>query len=549
MSKVSLSSYPQPADGRGPVIELTRFQQLRPAQKISDEEKQQIGLPLYPDAGLSPLANHLRDSATSVRYAEVLNQYKEGNAKYELNDPKTIQPVIRSLYDWFSFKARPIKLDDFRSFVGSLNVTEFPKLEEEWRLYADNLVVAIERNVLHTNYCIDFQLLIRVCYIIRLCLTTKQDGKYEVDAGVTSELINQILNLPIVLPQRILRSRCPVHCNEQSKLEIPRATVNLEMSSRDPCECKCDESCQKPSSFCICIRPYIGDLFLIREEVVRFEEGDIADIENILAGEKKIRRHRKLTRSEDTTETETETITSEERDHQVNEKTSLQSEVKSTVDEKVNVDAGVTATLKYGDSVTITPHANVTANFSKSESQNVARSYGKDVVDCAVSKVQAKVRKVQIRKVINEVEERNWHSIDNTQIDADHRAGIYYLVNKISHAQVFNYGKHMMFDVIVSEPAAIFKKLYQLKLEKDKAAKAPPKPNITVQSIQRGTYAGILSEYAISTTDAIEPPDPTFCIPLAFSQNLTKPADDATAGFSSNEFKSPDTSTGGDMHE
>jgi hypothetical protein len=202
------------------VIELTRFQQLRPAQKISDEEKQQIGLPLYPDAGLSPLANHLRDSATSVRYAEVLNQYKEGNAKYELNDPKTIQPVIRSLYDWFSFKARPIKLDDFRSFVGSLNVTEFPKLEEEWRLYADNLVVAIERNVLHTNYCIDFQLLIRVCYIIRLCLTTKQDGKYEVDAGVTSELINQILNLPIVLPQRILRSRCPVHCNEQSKLEI-----------------------------------------------------------------------------------------------------------------------------------------------------------------------------------------------------------------------------------------------------------------------------------------------------------------------------------------
>jgi hypothetical protein len=526
------------------MIELTRFQQLRPAQKVSDEEKRQVGLPLYPDAGLSTLANHLRDSATSVRYAEVLNRYKEGNAKCELNDPKTIQPVIRSLYDWFSFKARPIKLDDFKSFVGSLDVTEFPKLEEEWRLYADNLVVAIERNVLHTNYCIDFQLLIRVCYVIRLCLKTNQDGKYEVGTGVTSELINHILNLPIVLPPMILRSRCPVHCNEQSKLEIPRGTVNLEMSSRDPCECKCDESCQKPSSFCICIRPYIGDLFLIREEVVRFQEGDIADIENILAGEKKIRRHRKLTRSEDTTEMETETITSEERDHQVNEKTSLQSEVKRTVDEKVNVDAGVTATLKYGDSVTITPHANVTANFSKSESQNVARSYGKDVVDRAVSKVQAKVRKVQIRKVINEVEERNWHSIDNTQIDADHRAGIYYWVNKVSHAQVFNYGRHMMFDVIVPEPAAIFKKLYQLKLEKDKADKAPAKPNITVQSIQRGTYAGILSEYAISTTEAIEPPDPTFCIPLAFSQNLTKPADDTTAGFSSNEFKSPEIPKG-----
>ena len=42
-----------------------------------------------------------------------------------------------------------------------------------------------------------------------------------------------------------------------------------------------------------------------------------------------------------------------------------------------------------------------------------------------------------------------------------HRAGLYYWVNKVTHAQVFNYGKHMMFDAILPEPAAIFKKLYQ----------------------------------------------------------------------------------------
>lgn len=526
------------------MIELTRFQQLRPAQKISEEEKRQIGLPLYPDDDLSVLANEIRDSATSDRYLEVLGRYKESNTKYALTDPKSIQPLIRALYDWFSFKARPIKLDDLKSFIGSLKVDEFPKLDEEWRLYADNLIVAVERQVLHTNYCIDFQLLIRVCYLMRRCLRVNEGKKYEVEASVTADLINQILNLPILLPQGILRSRCPVHCNQQNKLEIHRDGINVEMSSRNPCECKCDDSCQKPSSFCICVRPYMGDLFLIREQVARFEEGDIADIENILAGEKKIRRHRMLTRTEDLTETENETVTSEERDHQVNEKISLQSEVKSTVDEKVNVDAGVTATLKYGDSVTITPHANVTANYSKSESQSIARSYSKDIVDRAASKVQTKVRKVQIRKVINEIEENNRHSIDNTQPGADHRAGIYYWVNKISHAQVFNYGRHMMFDVIVPEPAAIFKKLYQLKLEKDKSARAPQKPNITVQSIQRNTYAGILSEHAISTPDEVEPPDPTVCIQVAFSQNLTKPADNTTTGFSSHEFKSPDIPKG-----
>jgi len=191
--------------------------------------------------------------------------------------------------------------------------------------------------------------------------------------------------------------------------------------------------------------------------------------------------------SETPTETETETVTSEERNREVNQKFSLQSEVKSTVDEKVNVDAGVTATLKYGDAVTLTPHANVTANFAKSESQSVARSYAKDLVDRSVSKIQEKVRKLQISKVISEVEEKNLHSIDNTQPGADHRAGIYYWVNKVSHARVYNYGKHMMFDVIVPEPAAIFKKLYELKLKNDKNAKAPPKPTVTPQAIQRNT--------------------------------------------------------------
>ena len=60
---------------------------------------------------------------------QVLNQYKKSNA--ELNDPKTIQPLIRfGMALCSSFKARPIKLDDFKSFVGRLNVTEFPKLDE-----------------------------------------------------------------------------------------------------------------------------------------------------------------------------------------------------------------------------------------------------------------------------------------------------------------------------------------------------------------------------------------------------------------------------------
>jgi len=330
----------------------------------------------------------------------LVSRYKKVNAKRELTNLKAISPIIRALYNWFDFKAKLIKLDDFATFAKTLKAADAPDLANEWRLYADNLILAIEKNVLQANYCVDFQLLIRICYILRRCLKINANQEYEVAVGVTSELINQILNLPIVLPPRIPRGRCSEECSEPNKMEIPKCTFNAKISARTACECKCDESCQKPSSLCICIKPYIAALFLIKEELARFEEGDIADIENILAGENKVRKHRTLMHSESSTETENETITSEERDHEVNEKFTLQSEVKNTVDSKVNVDAGVTATLKYGDAVTITPHANVTANFSKSESQNIARSYAKDIVDRSISKVQEKVRTLQISKAI-----------------------------------------------------------------------------------------------------------------------------------------------------
>jgi hypothetical protein len=214
----------------------------------------------------------------------------------------------------------------------------------------------------------------------------------------------------------------------------------------------------------------------------------------------------------------------------------LQSEVKKTIDSKVGIDAGVTATLKYGEAITVTPHANVTAQFAKNQSDSMARSYAKEIVDRSVSKIQEKVRTLQVSKVINEFEERNKHAIDNTGVGAGHRAGIYYWVNKVTHAQVLNYGKHMMFDLILPEPAATFKKLMELRNQKDNTLQVPQKPNLALSDITRASYVTVLNQYGLS--GAIEPPDDRIAIQFAIHQNLTEPEDEVTTGFSSAEFKS-----------
>lgn len=528
--------------------EIFRFQQLRQTQKLTEEQKLSVGLPLYPDKSLSDLANNLIKTDDNGLYNELFARFKNtGDNKDIITNADQLKPLIRSFYDWFNFKARPIKVDDFSNFIASLNPVQQIDLITEWKSYADNFLIAIYEKNISINYCVDFQLLIRICYLL-INYTSFQDGRLVLKGEPGNEQINAILGLPILLPALVLRSRCSNNCSKKGKVEFPSVIPDKEIIAagrgKNQCECKCNDNCQPPSFHCICLNTYISDLYIIKQELARYEAGEIGDIENILAGEKKERRHLNLYRTENTTETETETINSEERDHQVDEKFALQSEVKTTIDSKVGIDAGVTATFKYGEAITVTPHANVTANFSKSQAENIARSYAKDITDRSVTKIQEKVRKLEVSKIISEVKEKNIHSIDNTQAGADHRAGIYYWVNKVSHAQVFNYGKHMMFDVILPEPAAIFKKLYQLKLESDKNKAAPPKPGVTPQDIQRGTYGGLLNQYAITSTDELQPPDDVLFVQVAFSQNVAKPDDGKEIAFSSNEFKSPDIPKG-----
>jgi hypothetical protein len=517
--------------------ELFRYLQVRQTQKIADGQKSSVGLPLYPDSAYSPLAKRLieinRGTASSEAVPAIVERHT--HTQKPIDDPATLPPAIRAFYDWLNFKARPLKLTDFASFLYTVPPIEATEWKKEWRTYADSLLIAVYQRNISINYCVDLQLLIRICYLFELCIVVK-DGKLTMKDGTTAALIDAILTRPVLLPAFVLRSRCSSGCHDKGKIDLPRVPDIREDSTVKACECHCNESCQKPGAHCICLNTYIADLFIIKEDLARYEEGDIAAIENILAGESKVRRHRNLFRTEETTETETERINSEERDHQVSEKFSLQEEVKSTIESKVGVDAGVTATFKYGESVTVTPHANVTTNYSKSEANNLARSYAKDIVDRAVTKIQEKVRKVQVSKIINELEERNKHSIDNTRDGADHRAGIYYWVNKVTHAQVFNHGKHLMFDVIVPEPAATFNRLFELKNQRDNQNVFPRKPALTLAGITRSNYVQILHDQGLP--GAVEPPDERTAIQFAFHQNLTEPEDEVSTGFSSADFKS-----------
>src|SRR5215469_13773896 len=108
------------------MTELTRFQLLRPVQKISDEDKRHIGLPLYPTENLSQLAGELRNADAETYSALLKRLVTEGPS---ITDVKDLNPVIASLYKWLNFKARPIRRADLEEFVKTLDPNALGDLE------------------------------------------------------------------------------------------------------------------------------------------------------------------------------------------------------------------------------------------------------------------------------------------------------------------------------------------------------------------------------------------------------------------------------------
>ncbi len=519
--------------------ELTRFFQTRSVQKLSEESKRQVGLPVYPASALSKFTLSLIESHCNKK------QLLELIAMYRKNEPAlTALPniLLQLLYDWADMKAKPLRIRDLGAFIDELNANEQLKdasLPDQsvWQQVADAYVAEL---ILPGGTALDLDLAMRCLYILSILIETGE--KFSLAQG-SQRLLDQLMGQPLMLPDRLFNSRC---CKTKGDRELPGGrlvqTVDVQakaydgppLEQPDPCECTCDETCRPPSRECICIKPYVADLLVVREELVRYEEGDIAYIENILAGEHKRRTHRSLYRTEDYSEEENETNISEEKDLQVTEKFSLQSEVQKTINTDLSLDAGVSYSQKFGKAMDINAHANVAASYSKTKSEATARSYARDVIDRSVSKIDEKIRTLESRKVIHELEETNKHGLNN--VGGDHRAGIYYWVNKITKAQLFNYGKRMMIDVYVPEPAALYKKLYLLKNENRTPATIPPtKPTITADEITRGNYTDKLLEFDVAEGEA--PPDKVVSLQLGFEYNVSEPDNNSTMGFSQS-FKS-----------
>ncbi len=277
----------------------------------------------------------------------------------------------------------------------------------------------------------------------------------------------------------------------------PDVLSNVKPIAKTDCECIADDKCVPQNPCCATIKPYITDLMVVREEVKSYEPGELSYIENVLMGENRTRKHRHLESTEVYEEQEMEFSRSLEKDLQGSQTFSLKQATDETIKQDISLDAGVTFTATLGKvlaSTSLSSNFNSSYDWSKSAVQQFAQEYSKNVVMRALTKVEEKMRDLVARKQIIEIEEKNTHLFNNMLGD-DNISGQYFCVNKISRAQVFNYGKRLLCDILLPEPSELFKRLIAKQFNFN--LKEPEKPTITPKAICAANYTALIQKYGL----------------------------------------------------
>lgn len=216
-----------------------------------------------------------------------------------------------------------------------------------------------------------------------------------------------------------------------------------------------------PSGFGV-KRMGIADYRKVEQEVCCYVPGEVSHIENIMAREYKEKATRRLRRSEDTTTSSSETEKEKLTDTTSTERFEMNNEVASVVNEDTSIGAHGDfhwgSTGSYGGSI----GADFAHNTSTEESNNQAVTHAKDVTERALDRVVQKVKEERITKIVDEFEETNKHGFDNTKGDK-HVSGVYRWVDKIYRNKVINYGKRLMYEFMIPQPAVFDKMATSLK--------------------------------------------------------------------------------------
>lgn len=199
----------------------------------------------------------------------------------------------------------------------------------------------------------------------------------------------------------------------------------------------------------------VADYLKVEQSTHAYVEGEVAHIENVMAREYREKSTRRLRRSENTTTSSTDTEREQLTDTTTANRYEMQSEISKMMQEATDLNAYANSTYTSPEKTfSLTLGGNFANHTSKEESTRQAVTQSQDITARAMDRIVTKVHEERIEKIIDEFEETNSHGLDNRKGDK-HVVGVYRWVDKLMKNQIYNYGKRMMFEFMIPEPAKL----------------------------------------------------------------------------------------------
>ena len=256
---------------------------------------------------------------------------------------------------------------------------------------------------------------------------------------------------------------------------ISKKDLCADIVDRDPCAVLPRKDFYSKGSFIN--SALIGDLLITKQQLVKYNTGEVAHVENAMQGLEKERIFRRLNRTETTTSITRESSNETERETQTTERFSMEKETHNAIQQNFQIDAGVNTTASYGVA-NISASLDASYGYSQQQAQASATSFTREVSDKALTRVKELVRETQTITVLNEIEETSTHKLTNDT--GDNLNGTYCWLDKYYLNKIHNYGRRLMFEFTVPEPANFF--IFR-NLAKPKTGVIIEKPEIPSQVI------------------------------------------------------------------
>lgn len=303
--------------------------------------------------------------------------------------------------------------------------------------------------------------------------------------------------------QMIITQHYLTHANELQPKDISKLVIVIPAKIIDILSELYGKSCTKQLFGVYNLG--VQDYRRVEQTLCCYVPGEVSHIENIMAREFKEKSTRNTLKTEQSSETTTESTIENINDTTTAERNEMSSEIAKILQKDKAFDVSGSVTVSKDSKIFGSFSSNVNTGYSSNSSSSLsnteAKNYAKEVTERAQERIEQKISEKRTYKIIKEYEEIDKHGYDN-RLGSQHVTGVYRWVDKIYKNQLKNYGKRMVMEVEVPHPAMLYKKAMQWKNKNKETAQNTPIPPKTLAEFGISNATSINNENAYAVDEA-----------------------------------------------